>query len=134
MKGNKMSNSCSIHIPISLGELIDKITILKIKKKYIQEDKLANVKKELSSLEEILKEKKLNINSNLINQLEEVNFSLWKIEDKIRFKESRKEFDNEFIHLARSVYMENDRRAAIKYEINSTYNSDLIEEKSYQKY
>ena len=134
MKGNKMSNSCSIHIPISLGELIDKITILKIKKKYIQEDKLANIKKELSSLEEILKEKKLNINTNLINQLEEVNFSLWKIEDKIRFKESRKEFDNEFIHLARSVYMENDRRAAIKYEINSTYNSDLIEEKSYQKY
>ena len=134
MKSNKIINSCSIYIPISLGELIDKITILRIKKKYIQENKLANIKKELSSLEEILKEKNLDINSNLINQLEEVNFSLWKIEDQIRFKESRKEFDSEFIHLARSVYIENDRRAAIKYEINSTYNSDLIEEKSYQKY
>ena len=134
MKNNKIINSCSIYIPISLGELIDKITILHIKKKYIQENKLANIKKELSSLEEILKEKNLDISSNLINQLEEVNFSLWKIEDKIRFKESRKEFDSEFINLARSVYIENDRRAAIKYEINSNYNSDIIEEKSYQKY
>ena len=130
MKNDK--SFVNIVIPVSLGELIDKITILEIKKEHIQENKkLKNINKELGSLKKILLDANLNIDSKLINQLKKVNNILWNIEDEIRIKENDKEFDNEFIKLARSVYKENDKRALIKEEINYTYNSELIEEKYY---
>ena len=124
----------SILAPISLGELIDKITILEIKQKYMEGIKLKNINKELKLLKNILLDKNLKININLINHLKDVNNQLWIIEDNIRIKESKQEFDKEFIQLARSVYKENDRRASIKKEINRKYNSDLVEEKSYNNY
>ena len=123
----------NIHAPVSLGELIDKITILEIKMIHMNGLKLKNVKKELELLNSILKDQSIEIDTNLINQLKEVNKNLWTIEDNIRIKESNQEFDKEFIKLARSVYKENDLRATIKKEINLKYNSNLVEEKSYKK-
>ena len=121
----------SIFAPISIGELIDKITILEIKQIYMTGIKLRNINKEVKLLKEILQDKNLEINVDLINNLKKVNMNLWEIEDNIRIKERNQEFDKEFIQLARSVYKENDRRASIKKEINQKYNSELIEEKSY---
>ena len=131
---SKIKYFSSILAPISIGELIDKITILEIKQIYMTGIKLKNIKKEMKLLNNILQEKKLEINNDLINNLKKVNKNLWEIEDNIRIKESNKEFDKEFIQLARSVYIENDKRASIKREINQKYNSDLVEEKSYKKY
>jgi hypothetical protein len=124
----------SILAPVSIGELIDKITILEIKKLHMTGSKLENVVKELKLLGFILQDENLEIDIDLFNRLKEVNNGLWKIEDKIRIKEDNKEFDQEFIQLARSVYKENDKRASIKKEINQKYNSELTEEKSYYKY
>jgi len=124
----------SILAPVSLGELIDKITILEIKQIHMTGIKLKNIDKELKLLKDILKDKNFEIDINLINNLKEVNNSLWEIEDNIRIKESNQQFDKEFIQLARSVYKENDKRASIKKEINQKYNSDLVEEKSYKNY
>ena len=123
----------NIFAPVSLGELIDKITILEIKTIYMTGKKLKNVKKELELLKFILEDQNIEIDIDLINHLKKVNMNLWKIEDNIRIKESTKEFDKEFIQIARSVYKENDVRATIKKEINLKYNSNLIEEKSYKK-
>tara|TARA_B100001250_G_scaffold244584_1_gene210242 strand:- start:323 stop:730 length:408 start_codon:yes stop_codon:yes gene_type:complete len=120
--------------PISLGELIDKITILEIKKVHMTGIKLKNVNKEIELLKYILEEKNLEIDIDLINHLKEINNSLWEIEDKIRMKENKQQFDKEFIKLARSIYKENDVRASIKKEINQKYNSELVEEKSYSQY
>ncbi len=120
--------------PISVGELIDKITILEIKKENMLGNKQKNVIKELTALKLIIEEKELEIDTDLYNLLKEINKRLWDIEDRIRLKESKQSFDKEFITLARSVYKENDKRASIKKEINSKYNSDLIEEKSYIEY
>ena len=131
IKSKYLSN---ISIPISLGELIDKITILEIKIIHMNGKKLINVKKELRLLQDKLEDTSLEIDINLINSLKKVNNSLWNIEDSIRIKESNQEFDNDFIQLARSVYKENDRRSSIKKEINQKYNSELIEEKSYKDY
>ena len=130
----KQKKLSSILIPVSIGELIDKITILKIKKERMTRGKLMNVEKELKSLEKIIHKNYLEIDITLLACLKEVNISLWEIEDKIRAKESKGEFDNEFIQLARSVYKQNDRRVAIKREINNNYNSEIIEEKLYKKY
>ena len=124
----------SILTPGSLGELIDKITILEIKQIHMTGTKLKNVDKELKLLKNILQDTNLKINIDLINNLKGVNNNLWVIEDKIRIKESNQEFDREFIQLARSVYKENDKRASIKKEINQKYNSELVEEKSYNNY
>ena len=120
--------------PISLGELIDKITILQIKTQHLQGTALENVKKELGALESTLNNLKLNIDPTLIQRLKEVNQDLWQIEDDIRDQERQNNFGATFIELARSVYQQNDRRAAIKKEINSTYGSAFMEEKSYQQY
>ena len=120
--------------PISLGELIDKITILQIKTQHLQGTALENVKKELEVLENTLNDLQLNIDNTLIQCLKEINQDLWQIEDDIRDQERRKSFGETFIRLARSVYQQNDRRAAIKKEINTTYGSIFIEEKSYQQY
>ena len=124
----------NIFVPISVGELIDKITILEIKKKYMSGEKMKNVNNEFKSLKVILNNEKLDVDQNLYLKLKEINLSLWKIEDKIRIKESLKEFDEDFIELARSVYKINDERSLIKREINLKYNSEIVEEKSYKKY
>ena len=126
-----------LHAPLSVGELIDKITILKIKqKKATDEQKLVNINHELHELESTWEnEKAVNLDiSDLFQQLTEVNEALWNIEDDIRAKEAANTFDQEFIELARSVYIQNDRRAALKKEINLRSGSTLIEEKLYQKY
>lgn len=115
--------------PISVGELIDKITILEIKEERIaDESKRINVEKELEALRSI---EILNIPTDLVDELREVNRSLWDIEDAIREKERMSEFDEKFVELARSVYFTNDRRSRIKRSINEISGSDLIEEKSY---
>jgi hypothetical protein len=124
----------NILAPISLGELIDKITILQIKTQHLHDIALENVKKELEALETTLNNLELNIDPTLIQRLKEVNQDLWRIEDAIRDQERQKCFGQTFVHLARSVYQQNDRRAAIKKEINTTYRSTFVEEKSYQEY
>ena len=125
---------CNIFVPISVGELIDKITILEIKKKYMSGEKVNNVNNEFKSLKFILNNEKLEVDQNLYLKLKKINSSLWKIEDKIRIKESLQEFDEDFIELARSVYKVNDERSLVKREINLKYNSGIVEEKSYKKY
>ena len=130
----KITYLSSILAPVSLGELIDKITILEIKQIRMTGIKLKNVNKELKLLKKILQNKNLDIDIDLINSLKEVNNNLWEIEDNIRIKERDQKFNKEFIQLARSVYKQNDKRAAIKKEINEKYNSELIEEKSYSNF
>ena len=123
-----------INVPISVGELIDKITILEIKKDKLKNLKLKNILKELSFLRAVLEKNSILIPDEIYFQLKTINLKLWDIEDKIRIKEKNKEFDNEFIELARSVYLNNDRRSETKKELNIMFNSEIIEEKSYEKY
>ena len=123
-----------INVPISVGELIDKITILEIKKDNLKNLKLKNILKELSFLRAVLEKNSIFIPDEIFFQLKSINLKLWDIEDKIRIKEKNKEFDNEFIELARSVYLNNDRRSETKKELNIMFNSEIIEEKSYEKY
>ena len=121
-------------INVSIGELWDKYTILLIKKKYIKnKSKLEYVENELMYLSKNM-EKYSYIDSTLFKQLSDINEQLWKIEDKLRLKESLHEFDSEFIELARSVYFTNDRRAEKKKEINIKYGSDINEVKEYVEY
>ena len=131
---SKIKYLSTILAPISIGELIDKITILEIKQIHMTGIKLKNINKEMKLLKKILQDKNLEINIDLIKNLKKINKKLWEIEDNIRIKESKQEFDEEFIKLARSVYIENDKRASIKKEINQKYNSELVEEKSYKNY
>ncbi|MEX1828971.1 DUF6165 family protein [Luteibacter sp. CQ10] len=126
-----------IQTPVSYGELIDKMTILQIKLQEIKDDaKLANVRNELELLDATWKNDAASQTdiTDETNRLLAVNRRLWKIEDDIRLKEKAQAFDDEFIQLARSVYIENDERAAIKREINLKLGSTLVEEKSYQDY
>ena len=123
--------SDEILVPISIGELIDKISILKIKLNKMKGKQLSNVKNELKALEAIVKAKNLLIEPSISKNLNEVNLLLWEIEDKIRLKEMNNMFDNEFIQLARSVYQQNDKRASLKRKINCMYNSQFVEEKLY---
>ena len=123
-----------INAPISIGELVDKITILEIKKNKLQNSKLANVLKELSFLRKLMEKHQIEITDELFTQLKEINLTLWDVEDQIRIKEKNKEFDNTFIELARSVYFKNDKRAEIKKRINQLSNSEITEEKSYAEY
>jgi len=123
-----------INAPISIGELVDKITILEIKKNKLQNSKLENVLKELSFLRKLMKKNQIEITDDLFTQLKEINLTLWNIEDQIRIKEKNKEFDNIFIELARAVYFKNDKRAEIKKRINQLSNSEITEEKSYAEY
>ena len=123
-----------INVPISVGELIDKITILEIKKDKLKNLKLKNILKELSFLRAVLEKNSILIPDEIFLQLKSINLTLWDIEDKIRIKEKNKEFDDEFIELARSVYLNNDRRSETKKELNIKFNSEIIEEKSYEKY
>ena len=123
-----------INAPISIGELVDKITILEIKKNKFKNSKLENVLKELSFLRKLIEKHQIEITDNLFTQLKEINQKLWNIEDQIRIKEKNKEFDNIFIELARSVYFTNDKRSEIKKRINRLSNSEITEEKSYAEY
>ena len=125
------NNSIEIHAQISIGELIDKITILKIKQVKMKGDQLENVNKELKSLETIIKDYQIDVDKDLFDNLKKINYSLWEIEDSIRLKEKKQEFDKDFIELARSVYIQNDKRSLIKKNINRKYNSNITEEKSY---
>lgn len=126
----------TINVPISPGELLDKITILEIKSEHISDNiKLANVQTELKLLSDIWEKTSPSIELDSLKQeLRENNQALWDIEDKIRIKESNKEFDQVFIELARSVYIQNDKRAETKKKINLKLGSDIIEEKSYADY
>jgi len=120
---------------ISAGELIDKITILEIKKEKINDDqKLIDINKELISLNSTMKEfiPDLNRVSNLKNDLKNINLKLWDIEDSKRNAEKNKKFDEEFIQLARNVYKFNDERAKIKLLINIILGSNIKEVKSYK--
>ncbi len=127
----------SIKTEISIGELLDKLTILQIKQARIKDTvKLININKELNTLLDLWKHSAYfaaDIEMEL-NGLRSVNEQLWDIEADIREKEARGEFDDEFIQLARSVYITNDQRAIIKKVINEKFNSGLIEEKSYKDY
>ena len=129
-----MNKKQDILAPISLGELIDKITILQIKANHLKGQALHNVKNELNSLELILNNLDISIEPTLISNLKKINAELWSIEDQIRDHERQKNFDEKFVLLARSVYQQNDLRSATKKQINTTYGSSLIEEKSYKAY
>jgi len=123
-------------VPISIGELIDKLTILQIKLQLIKDpDKWKNVKKEWDELSSLSKYKEISHEvAPFFTNLYIVNIELWKIEDDIRECERTKNFGEKFVELARSVYKTNDKRAAIKKKINLKYNSHIIEEKSYEEY
>ena len=124
-------------IPISWGELFDKITILQIKLENLKDkNALKNVEIEYEKLNSIFNEVFFeNTKANqLITDLKLINERLWNIEDLIRDKERKKVFDKEFIELARKVYITNDKRSRVKRNINKTFGSELVEEKSYADY
>jgi len=124
-----------IQCGVSLGELVDKISILHIKKRFLQDKaKLVHVEKELSVLMETLNGLGFSKIQDHLEGLIEVNTKLWKIEDDIREKERNKEFDDDFIRLARSVYITNDERFLKKDAVNQEFGSTLQEVKSYSKY
>jgi hypothetical protein len=131
-----MNNKLDIILAeISAGELIDKITILEIKKTKISNNqKLNDVEKELSSLNEVMKKSISDLSKiqDLVNKLKEINFKLWDIEDGKRAAEKSKKFDKKFIELARNVYKFNDERANIKLAINDKLGSNIKEVKSYE--
>lgn len=126
-----------IRIPMSPGELLDKITILEIKSERMTDaDKLANVRHELDLLNTTWREAVESDDTvrRIHEQLKSINEALWGIEDDIRDKEKAREFDDRFIELARAVYVTNDQRAAAKKELNQYLGSSIVEEKSYQDY
>ena len=125
-----------INTPVSLGEFLDKISILIIKEKNIADtQKQYHIKNELDSLnktlEDLISRSKVK---EYIEKLIEINSKLWLIEDDIRDCERKKQFDQKFIDLARAIYIKNDRRSEIKLEINKKFGSELVEVKSYEKY
>ena len=126
-----------IKIPVSTGELVDKITILEIKKIKVEDKlKLIDIRKEHKYLKNILV-KKIKLDPYIkreIAALKKINFKLWDIEDSKRRAEKNKKFGKSFISLARNVYIYNDKRAMIKLNINRITNSEIVEVKSYDKY
>lgn len=125
---------CRCLIPVSLGELLDKITILEIKVLHLRGEGLAHGVQELSLLRQVLGGLVFPVEQERFSDLKSVNQSLWIIEDAIRDKERQGQFDGEFVELARQVYLQNDRRAALKRQINQAYGSELCEEKAYASY
>lgn len=127
----------NIHVPVSPGEVLDKITILEIKSERIEDpEKLVNVRIELGLLSDAWANA-IDVDDKiraLHAELKGVNEDLWEIEDDIRDKERAREFDDEFIRLARAVYVTNDRRSEVKKKINLHLGSEIVEEKSYQDY
>ena len=129
----------TVSIPVSVGELVDKITILQIKQSMItDEKKLEYINEECDRLCKILDEYKsehdIQIPTLLIEKLYSIKLSMWHIEDNVRFKERDQDFGPEFIELARSVYFTNDQRFDVKSEISKCGNSDILEQKSYEDY
>ena len=127
----------NISVPVSPGEVLDKITILEIKSERIDDpEKVANVRVELKLLQDtwnaVIEED--DVIRGLHTELREINEALWEIEDDIRDKERAGEFDARFIELARAVYVTNDRRSEVKKKLNLHLGSQIIEEKSYQAY
>ena len=125
-----------INTPVSIGELLDKISILIIKEKYIADtQKQYHIKNELDSLNKTL-ENSISRSQvkEYIEKLIDINSELWFIEDDIRDCERKKKFDQKFIDLARTIYIKNDKRSEIKLEINKKFGSELVEVKSYEKY
>jgi hypothetical protein len=117
-------------IPVSIGELYDKYSILEIKKDHITDnDKLISINKEILYLQPFIDRYKLS--DELTNEIKSINLCLWQIEDAIREKEKRQEFDDDFIQLARSVYIKNDQRSIIKNKINTYLSSEIKDIKSY---
>lgn len=126
-----------LSIPVSVGEIMDKITILEIKaERILDAEKLANVTAELDTLRPLVTHDALNTASikALVAELKDINEALWDIEDDIREREYAKDFGEAFIALARAVYVTNDKRAEVKKQINLATGSTLIEEKSYEDY
>lgn len=124
-----------MRIEVSIGEVVDKHTILCIKMLNIDDhDKLANVNKERKYLQRKLEETPEILHDGLYKDLLDINKELWRVEDEIRECEREKKFDEKFISLARMVYMLNDKRAQVKRDINVKYGSNFIEEKSYKPY
>ena len=128
-----------ISIPVSAGELLDKISILEIKKERIQDsDKKRNVSMELNLLRKVLMESEIEeticpkILDHLCQQLKKVNEELWEVEDKLRLLEKENDFSLDFVNFARSVYRLNDERAQLKRKINELSGSQIVEEKSYK--
>jgi transcriptional regulator of nitric oxide reductase len=127
----------NIQVPVSPGEVLDKITILEIKSERMSDpEKVANVRMELALLRETWSKAVAmdDVIRELHTQLKEINEALWEIEDDIRDKERAKEFDQRFIELARNVYFTNDRRSEVKKKLNLHLGSQIIEEKSYRDY
>lgn len=123
-----------MEIEVSIGEIVDKLSILHIKKENITDnEKLVNIEKEYNYLFTIVFDS-LNISNSDFMELVDINTKLWVIEDDIRDKERVKEFDKKFVELARAVYFTNDKRADIKKQINLKYGSSFVEEKSYKEY
>jgi hypothetical protein len=134
---NGPAMTIDIHVPISPGELIDKITILQIKAERMTDAaKVANVRTELNLLESTWRDSAYAATDVAAQwaELKRINEKLWVIEDDIRDKERAAAFDKEFIELARAVYVTNDERAAVKREINTKLGSRIVEEKSYKDY
>ena len=131
-----------IKIPVSFGELVDKLTILELKVLYIKDNsKSAHVEHELKLLKKLYKESydkgDLPIKNHihkLKGKLYKINSDIWKLEDNIRKKEKLQEFDGHFIFYARNIYKVNDKRAHLKRQLNNLVNSEIIEEKFYQEY
>lgn len=124
-----------VEAPISVGELVDKVSILLLKLHLINDkEKAAQAGKEFKLLHGIYQEVTNQQIDELFDDLYKVNKELWDIEDSIRIKEKQKLFDDEFIQLARSVYITNDKRAEIKRKINQVAGSDIMEVKSYEQY
>jgi|SRR5215831_4035475 len=126
-----------LNVQTAPGEFLDRLTILEIKAERIRDAaKLANVRRELELLRATWAESPLSGRdvSGLIADLKAVNETLWEIEDRIRHKEAERAFDADFVELARSVYRTNDRRAAIKRQLNLALGSEILEEKSYRPY
>ena len=121
-----------LKIPVSLGELVDKITILKIKLKFLSGQKKANVKNEYDLLNNELRNSSIIIREDLIADLQMTNQKIWELEDKIRVKELNNDFKEDFVELARTIYKLNDKRYEIKNKINKKYNSIIFEEKIYE--
>ena len=126
-----------LNVPVSVGEVVDKVTILEIKEQRISDAaKVANVKAELEALRPLVTGGVFDSDMvvELTNALRGVNGELWDIEDNIRAEEAAGRFGDRFVELARAVYVTNDRRAELKKRINLAVGSDLVEEKSYQDY
>ena len=126
-----------IQVPVSPGEVLDKITILEIKSERISDpDKVSNVRRELELLGSVWRQsvEQDDTVNRIHTELKTINEALWEIEDDIRDKEKAREFDQRFIDLARSVYVTNDQRANAKKELNLYLGSEIVEEKSYQDY